>query len=89
MQNKKWQAYGNNVEVLPVSKEKVIGNTQKYYLLGTVVSKGDKVSTDIEIGDVLGYTLWGVNKIEDANGEEHFYIQDNPDFILAVLKNEA
>jgi len=89
MENNKWQAYGNNIEVLPVSKEKVIGNTQKYYLLGTVVSKGVQVNPAIEIGDMLGYTLWGVNKIEDANGQEHFYIQDNSDFILAIIKNEA
>lgn len=87
--NKKWVAYGNNIEILPVAKNKIIGDTAKYYLFGTVVSKGEKVNASIEIGDIIGYTLWGVNKIEDSNGEEHFFIQDNPDFILGIIKNEA
>lgn len=85
----KYEAYGTNIEIVPISKNKIVGDTSKYYLLGTVVSKGKLVNPQIEIGDTLAYTLWGVNKVENADGSEKFYIQDNSDFILAIMKNES
>ncbi len=83
-----WIAYGNNIEIIPESKNKVIGDTSKYYLFGKVASVGQLVK-DIEVGDTIGYTLWGLNEILESNGTKHFYIQDNPDFILAIKKNVA
>lgn len=84
--NNKWNAYGNNIEIKPVNKDKVIGDTSKYYLYGEVIAKGDEVSSEIEIGDTIGYTQWGTNKIVMADGSEHFFVQDNPDFVLAIIK---
>lgn len=81
-QKNNFKAYGNNIEIKPISKNKIIGDTSKYYLMGTVLSIGSLVKS-IKVGDTIAYTLWGINKVETPTGEEKFYVQDNPDFILA------
>lgn len=84
-----WSAYGKNIEILPKSKNKIIGDTSKFYLYGEVVSVGDEVKT-IEVGDTIGYTLWGLTDITMEDGTKHYYVQDNCDFILGVMKkNES
>lgn len=96
----KYKPYGTNILVKPASKNKVIGDTSKFYLFGEVLGVGEKVGTfrfllwnfkrkdAIKVGDTIGYTLWGLNKIIEADGTEHFFVQDNPDFILGVMKND-
>lgn len=79
-------AYGNNIQILPASKNKVIGDTSKYFLYGEVVGIGSKVKT-IKVGDIIAYTLWGLNKLE-KDGIEEFFVQDNHDFILKVWKKD-
>ena len=79
-------AYGNNIQIIPESKNKIIGDTSKYFLYGKVVGVGELVK-NIKVGDIIAYTLWGVNKLE-KDGEEYFFIQDNSDFILAILQME-
>ncbi len=81
-----FKPYGNNILVAPASKNKIIGDTSKFYLYGTVLDVGSKV-TDIHIGDTIGYTQWGTNKIIMEDNSEAFFIQDNPDFILGVIHN--
>lgn len=93
-----WKAYGKNIEIIPESKNKIIGDTSRYYLYGDVLSVGDLVGTwkflwltfkkknCIKIGDKIGYTLWGLTEILNADGSKQFFIQDNSDFILAVHK---
>ena len=78
--------YGNNIWIQPQSKEKIIGDTSKYFMFGEVLGIGEKVK-NIQIGDTIAWTLWGMNKVVEANGIEHFFVQDNPDFILAIIKN--
>lgn len=79
--------YGNNILILPESKNKIIGDTSKYFLYGKVLAVGNDVPKFIKEGDTIAYTLWGLNKLE-KDGKEYFFIQDNPDFILAIIKNE-
>jgi len=81
----KYQAYGNNIEVLPVSKNKIIGDTSKYYLFGEVLSVGDLV-TKIKVGDTIAWTLWGMNEILEADGSKHYFVSDDPQFILGIMK---
>lgn len=80
-----YKPYGNNILIKPESKNKIIGDTSKFYLFGEVLDVGDSVKT-IKAGDKIGYTLWGLNKIIEADGTEHFFVQDNSDFILGVIK---
>lgn len=80
-------AYKTNIKILPASKNKIIGDTSKFFLFGTVLEVGSEVK-EIQVGDTLKYTQWGTNKVINGDGTEDFYIQDNPDFILDVIKNE-
>lgn len=82
-----FKPYSTNILIAPASKNKIIGDTAKYYLFGEVIDVGENVSKSIEVGDTLMYTMWGLNKGE-KDGQEFFFIQDNPDFILGVFKNE-
>lgn len=95
----KWQPYGNNILISPMSKNKIIGDTSRFFLFGEVLAVGESVGTwrflwwnflkkdAIKPGDTISYTQWGINKIEDEDKVEHFFVQDNPDFILGVIKN--
>ena len=82
-----WQPYKTNILIEPADKNKVIGNTQTKYLYGKVLAVGSEVK-DIKVGDTLGYTMWGTNKIVMADGKEHYFLQDNSEFILGILKND-
>ena len=82
-----WQPYKTNILIEPTSKNKIIGDTSTKYLYGTVLAVGSEVK-DIKVGDVLGYTQWGTNKIVMADGKEHYFLQDNSEFILGILENE-
>jgi len=86
--NNEWKPYGNNILISPMSKNKIIGDTSKYYLYGKVLDVGEDVKK-IKIGDVIGYTQWGINKIVMDDKSEHFFIQDNPDFILGLRSHES
>lgn len=83
----KWESFGRNIRVVPKSKEKIIGDTAKYFLYGEVVSVGDEVKK-VKIGDTIAYTLFGINEVLLESGEKHYIIQESDDFILEVLKNE-
>lgn len=80
-----FKAYGRNIIVEPENKKKVIGDTSMYHLFGKVLSVGESV-TRIEVGDMIGFTMWGVNELIEADGKKHFFIQDNEDFILGIIK---
>lgn len=83
----KYKPYGKNILIKPTSKDKVIGDSSKFYLFGEVLDVGSEVKK-IKKGDTIGHTLWGLNKIVEANGIEHFFVQDNDDFILGIIENE-
>ncbi len=80
--------YKTNILIEPQSKGKVIGDTSKFYLFAKVLAVGTGVSPEIEVGDTISYTLWGLNKVIRSDGQEDFYVQDNPDFILDVIKHD-
>ena len=82
-----WKAYKTNIKIEPESKHKIIGDTSKYYLFGKVLDVGSEVK-DIKVGDTIGYTLWGLTEIVEADGSKHFFVKDDADFILAVKQNE-
>ncbi len=83
--NNEWQSFGNNIRVIPKSKNKIIGDTAKFFLYGEVVSVGEDVKK-IKVGDEIAYTLFGINEVLLESGEKHYLIQESPDFILEVLR---
>ncbi len=85
----KWKAYKNNILIDPVKKkDKVIGDTSKFLLYGKVLDVGEDVSPRITIGCKVCFTQWGFEKVIDDDGSESFFVQDNPDFILAIRDEE-
>lgn len=82
----KFLPYKKNILIFPQSRNKIIGDTSKFYLFGEVLAVGSEVSKEIEVGDTIGYTLWGLTEILEADGNKHYFIQDSSDFILGVSK---
>ncbi len=78
-----WKPFGTNILVKPTSKEKIIGTTAKYLLYGEVLDVGDEVKK-IKKGDIVGWTLFGIEEIEEKDGSKTFFLQENSDFILAI-----
>lgn len=86
MQNN-WSPFGKNILFAPQSKDKIIGDTSKYFLYGKVLAVGDKVE-NVKVGSTIAYTQWALNKIVMADKTEYFFCKEDDEFILAIL-NEA
>lgn len=84
----KWHPFGNNILFLPQSKNKIVGDTSRFFLYGRVIDIGDDVKT-VKVGDVIGVTQWALNKIVMEDKSEHYFCPENSDFILGILRNEA
>lgn len=86
--NNNWKPFGKNILFSPQSKDKIIGDTSRFFFYGKVLAVGDEVKS-IKVGDTIGFTQWALNKIVMADKSEHFFCLENDEFILAVLSNEA
>lgn len=75
--------FGTNIRFKPRSKDKIIGDTSKYWLYGDVVAVGSGVSR-IKVGDVIEITQWALNKTIMEDKEERFYVKEDDEFILNV-----
>lgn len=77
--------FGNQILVEPYTKKQVLvsdsGTLCEY---GTVIAIGDEVQK-VKVGDVLGYTIWGINSLQVDDKKYHF-IQETDEFILGTLK---
>lgn len=81
-----WQPFGKNILFQPHSKDKIIGDSSKYFLYGKVLAIGNKVES-VKVGDTIGYTQWSLNKLIMADKSEYFFCKEDDDFILGILKN--
>jgi co-chaperonin GroES (HSP10) len=84
MQNN-WKPFGKNIMFQPQAKDKVIGDTSKYFLYGKVLAVGSEV-IKVKSGDTIAYTQWALNKIVMASKDEYFFVKEDDDFILAVYE---
>jgi len=87
MDKQEFVAYKTNIMVLPAKKDVVLSsnaNAPKYWLYGTVISVGSEVK-DIHVGDIVGYDKFGIKDV-DKDNEKVFFIKDDPDFILGIIK---
>ena len=81
--------FGKNILVKPIQKKQVlisdVGTLCEY---GEVIAVGDEVSK-IKEGDIIGYTVWGINSfvIDDgtANGSKHYFVPESSEFILGKI----
>lgn len=83
------EPFGNQILIEPIKKEQIlvsdVGTLCEY---GNVIAIGDQVEK-IKVGDVIGYTVWGVNSlvIDDgsANGKKYYFIPEDQRFVLGKL----
>lgn len=85
--NDSWKPFGKNILFAPQSKDKIIGDTSRFFLYGKVLAIGDEVK-NIKVGSIIGLTQWALNKIVMADKSEYFFCREDDEFILAIL-NEA
>jgi len=83
MNNAKWKPFGRNIMFAPLSKDKIIGDTSKFFLIGTVLAIGSEVKT-VKVGDQIGYTQWALNKIVTPDKKEAFFCHEDDDYILGI-----
>lgn len=83
-----WNPFGKNILFTPQSKDKIIGDTSKYFLFGTVVAIGPDVQK-VRVGDTIGYTQWALNKIVMPDKTEAFFCKEDDEFILGIIHNES
>ena len=77
--------YGNNILVKPIEKKQVLVSQSKTLCeYGEVVAIGSDVQF-VKVGDVIGYTIWGLNSLEIDN-EKHYFVQEQSEFILGKLE---
>jgi co-chaperonin GroES (HSP10) len=76
--------FGKNILVKPIEKKQILvtdeGNLCEY---GEVIAVGDKVE-EVKVGDVIGYTIWGVNRLV-IDDEKYYFIPETDDFLLGKI----
>lgn len=81
----KIKPYGDQILVKPIEKQQILVSERKSLCeYGTVLDIGDQV-TEIKVGDVIGFTVWGLNHLEIDN-EKHYFVRQLPEFILGKLE---
>lgn len=75
----------NQIMIEPIVKEQVlIADKKTLCEYGKVISIGEDVHK-IKVGDVIAFTIWGLNSIEIDDKKYHF-VQENEDFLLGKLE---
>jgi len=76
--------FGNNILVVPTKKKQVlVSDANAITAYGEVIDVGKEVLS-IKIGDVIGFTKWGIREL-DIDGEKHYFVPESCDFILGTL----
>lgn len=90
MDKQEFVAFGKNIMVRPSKKDVVLSsnaNAPKYWLYGEVVSIGSEV-LNVAVGDIVGYDKFGIKDI-DRDGEKYFFLKEDSDFILGIIKKNV
>lgn len=78
--------FKNRILVKPVSKAQVLvsddGALSEY---GEVLAVGKDVK-DIKVGDTVGFSVFGVEKLI-IDEEKYYFLQEDADFLLAVIED--
>ncbi len=80
--------FGNNILVKPTEKKQTLVSSQKSLCeYGEVIAIGDEV-TRIKVGDVIGYTVFGINSLE-VNDTKHYLVPETSEFVLAKIEMQG
>lgn len=79
--------FGANVLVLPSEKKQVLLSDMNMLCeYGTVVAVGSDVKY-VKVGQQIGYTIWGVNRLE-IEDKKYYFIPEDSRFILGIIEND-
>ncbi len=77
--------YGDYLLVKPVEKAQVLvsddGTLSEY---GEVMAKGPACSDAIHIGDKVGFSVFGIEKLI-IDEEKFYFVRENTEFLLCVI----
>lgn len=77
--------YGRNILVEPVEKNQILSaDNRPLCEYGKVVAVGDDVEW-VEVGDTIGYTVWGVNHLE-IDGKRYYFVPEDDQFLLGAIE---
>lgn len=80
----KIRPFGINVLVKPVEKKQIlVADKASLCEYGEVMAVGSECQ-HIKVGDVIGYTVFGVNSLE-VNDEKYYLIPETSEFVLAFI----
>ena len=81
---KEIKPFGNQILVKPVEKKQIlVAEKNPLCEYGEVLAIGDAVKT-IKVGDIIGYTVWGINHLE-IDDTRHYFIPETAEFILGTI----
>jgi len=79
--------FGKNILVKPIENKQILVN-QGVSLCeyGEIIALGTDLSDTsvLKVGDIIGYTIFGVNSLEIEN-EKHYFVPYTSEFILAKI----
>jgi len=76
--------FGNNILVKPQVTDTILQSSEGTLCeYGEVLAIGDEVEK-VEVGDIIGYTIWGINKL-NIKDEKHYIIPEDSRFILGKI----
>lgn len=77
--------FGKNVLIEPTVREQILVSEQGSLLeYGKIIAIGDEV-TKIKIGDVVGFLVWGIQKLE-VDDKTYYFLPESSDFILGFIE---
>lgn len=84
MEKNNIKPFGRNLLIEPVEKKQVLVSDQGSLCeYGKVIAKGKDV-LDIEVGDMVGFLVWGINSLE-IDGKKHYLVLETDEFVLATF----
>ncbi len=79
--------YGDRLLIKPIERKTVLvsddGTLNEY---GEVVAVGDACSGKIKVGDRVGFSVFGVEKLV-IDEEKFYFIQQNSEFLLCTIED--
>jgi len=82
--------FGNNILVKPHENQTILKSSEGSLCeYGEIIALSTELlnansNCELKVGDIIGYTIWGVNRLEIEN-EKYYFIPYDSRFILGVI----